>query len=490
MKRITVVGLGSGDYKQLTLEAFNIMKNAKSLVLRTEKHPTVEYIKEQGISFITCDDVYDSENTFEDTYNKICTRILDMSRENEDVVYAVPGHPLVAEKSVELIKQRAEGEIEVVITPAVSFIDAILTSLNIDPVNGLSIIDGLSLDKQKPVINSGNIITQVYNRFVTSEIKLKLMEYYKDEFELYVIRAAGVEGLERIEKIKLYELDRIEWVDYLTSIYIPPDIEGAKYKSIDDFVDLIKILRSENGCSWDREQTHQSLKPSLLEEAYEVLDAIEKNDMDSLKDELGDLLLQVVLHSEIADENSEFCIGDVVTNIIDKLVKRHPHIFGDVESTKDFGTFKSWEKSKMEQKGFETYTQILKDIPQILPALIRSIKVQQKASLVGFDWDNIDDVIAKVDEELLELREVYKDGNKQIIEEEIGDLLFSVVNVSRFLKIHPELALKSTIEKFINRFTYMEDKTLKLDKKIDRMTLEELDLLWEEAKTHNLVKKD
>ena len=489
MKKLKIIGLGSGDYKQLTLSAVEQLKTADILILRTEKHPTVDYIKSLGIRFTTCDDIYDSAETFEATYSRISQRVIDSCEEGKVLVYAVPGHPLVAEKSVELTLKKANNIIDIEIAPAVSFIDSILTALHIDPAYGLKIIDGLSLDVQKPDILCGNIITQVYSRFVASEIKLKLMELYKDDTEVYIIKAAGVKGLERIEKLPLYELDRIDWVDYLTSVYIPPIGEGSKFKTMDELVALMSKLRGEGGCPWDREQTRESLKPYLLEETYEVLDAIEKDDIDLLVEELGDLLLQVVFHAEIAKEDGEFDINDIITGIVNKLVERHPHVFGDIIATTESGALKSWEASKRKLKGITTYTQTLVDIPEALPNLMRSYKVQQKAALVGFDWDDVKDAIAKVDEELDEVKEVYNTGNKQIIEEEIGDLLFAVVNVARFLKIQPELALRGTIEKFINRFQYIEKTALQNGKKIDKMTLQEMDKLWNEAKNIKILQK-
>ncbi|HYE84084.1 MAG TPA: nucleoside triphosphate pyrophosphohydrolase [Clostridia bacterium] len=482
MPEIIIMGLGPGDYKQLSLEALEILKTAETLVMRTEKHPVVDRIRESGISFTCCDDIYDSGESFDETYERISERILNLCSEKGRVVYAVPGHPLVAEKSVELITAKAGESIKVSIIPALSFIDVILSVLRIDPANGLKIIDGLSTRTQKPDKSCGNIITQVYDRLVASEVKLMLMEYYKDDFEICVIKAAGVEKLERIEWIPLYELDRIEWVDYLTSVYIPPALEEARYKSFEDLVELMKSLRSENGCPWDKEQTRESLKPYLLEETYEVLDAIEKDDPDLIVEELGDLLLQVVFHSQIAREDGEFDIGEVITNIVNKLIIRHPHVFGDVKATSESGALKSWEASKRKHKGIDTYTQTLVDIPEVLPALMRAYKVQQKAALAGFDWDDIEDAFSKVYEETEEVREVYNTGEKGIIEEEIGDLLFSVVNISRFLKIQPELALRVTTEKFIKRFRYIEETALQSGKKLDKMSLQEMDKLWNEAK--------
>ncbi|MDD4503696.1 MAG: nucleoside triphosphate pyrophosphohydrolase [Clostridiaceae bacterium] len=490
MQKIIIVGLGPGDYKQLSLEALEIIKNGQTLILRTEKHPVVERIRELGISFTSCDDIYDSCESFDETYERICQRVLSLCSEKGEVVYAVPGHPLVAEKSVELIEAKAGENIKVRIIPALSFIDVILSALKIDPIYGLKIIDGLSIRAQKPDKKCGNIITQVYDRLVASEVKLMIMEHYRDDFEIYVIRAAGVEGQERIERIPLYELDRIEWMDYLTSIYIPPALEGARYKSFDDLTELMESLRGEKGCPWDREQTRESLRPYLIEETYEVLDAIEKDDIELIVEELGDLLLQVVFHSQIAKEDGEFDINEVITNIVNKLILRHPHVFSDVKATSESGALKSWEESKRKNKGIDTYTQMLVDIPEILPALMRAYKVQQKAALAGFDWDNVEDAFSKVYEEAEEVKEVYKTGEKAIIEGEIGDLLFSVVNISRFLKVQPELALRTTTEKFIKRFRYIEETALHSGKELDKMSLQEMDKLWNEAKQQVFIKKN
>ena len=489
MAKISVVGLGPGDYGSLTVAALETIKSAKKLIFRTEKHPTVDYIKKLGIDFSCCDDIYDNSESFEQVYQEIGQRVVKAAQEYGDVVYAVPGHPMVAEKSVENIIKAANNEIEVVVGSAVSFIDAILTLLNIDPSYGLKIIDGLSMDHQKPDISCGNIITQVYDKFAASDVKLRLMDYYNDEFKIYIIKAAGVPQLEKVEEIYLYELDRIDWVDYLTSIYVPAVKENPKHKSLDDLVSIMDQLRAEDGCPWDKEQTRESLRPYLLEEAYEVLDAIEKNDVELLQEELGDLLLQVIFHSQIAKEDGEFDIRDVITGIVDKLVIRHPHVFGDTKATSESGALRSWEKAKREQKGIEEYTKMLTDIPEVLPTLMRSYKVQQKAALAGFDWENVEGAMEKLEEELRELKEVYKSDDKKVIEEELGDLLFSVVNVSRFYKIQPELALKATIEKFIKRFAFIEKTALKLGKKIDKMSLNELDELWNLAKSTYLEKK-
>ncbi|NLM74744.1 MAG: nucleoside triphosphate pyrophosphohydrolase [Clostridiaceae bacterium] len=251
-----------------------------------------------------------------------------------------------------------------------------------------------------------------------------------------------------------------------------------------DLLKIMEILRSPEGCPWDREQDHETLKRYLIEEAYEVLEAIDQKKPEKLCDELGDLLLQVVFHAQVAKENGQFDMDDVVHGISSKMVSRHRHVFGGEEAETADDVMKIWEDVKKEEKGFKTYTQTLKDVPPNLPALMRSYKVQQKAARVGFDWDDIEDAFKKIEEEALELKEAYKNGSKADMEEELGDLLFAVVNVSRFMKVQPELALSATVNKFIRRFEYIEEKAKEQGKSLDEMSLEEMDDLW------NLCKKN
>lgn len=251
-----------------------------------------------------------------------------------------------------------------------------------------------------------------------------------------------------------------------------------------DLLDIMKLLRSENGCPWDREQTHESIKKYLIEETYEVLEVIDLNDKKRLCEELGDLLLQIVFHAQIAREEDTFSIDDVITGICRKMVLRHTHVFGEAKAETADDVLVNWEEIKKKEKGIESQTGILKDVPSNLPALMRSYKVQQKASQVGFDWDNVEDVLKKVDEEIVELKDVYKSKDVERINDEIGDILFSVVNLSRFLKVQPELALTGSINKFIKRFEYIETEGKKEGKNLEDMSLEEMDKLWNKSKIH------
>lgn len=255
-----------------------------------------------------------------------------------------------------------------------------------------------------------------------------------------------------------------------------------KKYDFNDLLDIMAKLRAENGCPWDREQTHESIKICMIEETYEALEALDAGDKAKFCNELGDLLLQIVFHAQIAKEEGTFDINDVTTEICSKLIYRHPHIFGDVTADTSEQVVANWEALKKKEKKLKSQTGVLKDVPSNLPALMRSYKVQQKAAQVGFDWENIEDVFGKVDEEIQELRDVYKSKNVERITDELGDAIFALVNLSRFLKVQPELALTGTINKFIRRFEYIEKQSGKAGKRMEDMSLAEMDELWNEAK--------
>ncbi|AVP61623.1 MULTISPECIES: nucleoside triphosphate pyrophosphohydrolase [Clostridium] len=478
---INIIGLGPGSKESITLGTIDSLKTVDKVFLRTEKHPTVEYINKLGIVYETFDEKYETGESFDEVYNSIAKSLIDYSNNYSDIIYAVPGHPLVAEKSVNiLIKLCKENNIEFKIVPAVSFVDALMESLLLDPVEGLKIIDAFDIKNQVMDKRIGTVITQVYDKFIASEVKLNLMNYYKDDTEIFFVRAAGIEGLEEIRKIPLYELDRQHNIDHLTSVYIPK-VSNNNY----DFMDLLDImdkLRGEEGCPWDKEQTHTSLKKYLIEESYEVIEAIDNKDVDMLIEELGDVLLQVIFHSQIGKEEGFFEIKDVIQSICDKMINRHPHVFSDLEINNSNEVLENWDKIKSIEQGNKTYTDSIRHIAKTLPALMRADKVQKKAAKVGFDWDNIEDAMKKIIEEYKEIEDVYKSKNKVKILEEIGDLLFSVVNVARFLDIDPENALNYSIDKFINRFQYIEDESISMGRNLDNMSLEEMDELWKEAK--------
>ncbi|OHD71374.1 MAG: nucleoside triphosphate pyrophosphohydrolase [Spirochaetes bacterium RBG_16_49_21] len=242
------------------------------------------------------------------------------------------------------------------------------------------------------------------------------------------------------------------------------------------------ILRSEKGCAWDKKQTPLTLRPYLIEEAYELYDAIEKGDADHVREELGDLLMQIYLHAQIAREKNQFTIDDVARAIIDKIIHRHPHVFGDEEINDADEVIRRWEKIKKKEKG--DGRSLLEGVPLHLPALLKAYRVQQKVSRVGFDWERIEDVSSKLDEEVMELKKALESADKGKIDEEAGDILFSIANILRFININPEEALLKTIDKFIARFNDIEKRAHQMKKNLEDMDIAEMELLWKEAKDH------
>ena len=248
------------------------------------------------------------------------------------------------------------------------------------------------------------------------------------------------------------------------------------------FVDLVAKLRSPDGCPWDRKQTTESLKPFLIEECYEVVDALDEGSPDKIKEELGDLLFQIMFHARIAEEQGRFTIEDVIAANIDKMVRRHPHVFGDAHFSTDREVLANWEEIKKKEKGYEERKSVLEGVPKHLPSLLRAHSLQERAARVGFDWNRIDEALPKLDEEIVEFKASLKQKDAAGIEEELGDIFFMLVNISRFLGVNPEEALRKTISKFIHRFRYIEEHAANAGKTLNDMTLDEMENLWQKSK--------
>lgn len=253
-------------------------------------------------------------------------------------------------------------------------------------------------------------------------------------------------------------------------------------EKFDKFIDIIKTLRSENGCPWDREQTHESLRQNLIEESYEVVESIDNQDMANLREELGDVLLQIVFHSLIAEEEKAFTMEEVIEEISEKMVRRHPHVFADVSAETSEEVLKNWDEIKKTEKNEKTLGESIVRIPKALPANIRAEKVQKKAAKIGFDFADYEEVLGKVYEELKELEEAREKGSICEVEEEFGDLMFSIVNLSRFLKINAENSLTNATNKFINRFVSIELLAARENKRLSDLSIDEMNELWERVK--------
>lgn len=252
---------------------------------------------------------------------------------------------------------------------------------------------------------------------------------------------------------------------------------AAKIEAFGRLLDIMDTLRAE--CPWDKKQTLESLRHLTIEETYELADAIEEGDLNEIKKELGDLMLHMVFYSKIGSEKGAFDVGDVLNNVCDKLIHRHPHIYGDVEATTEEEVKANWEAIKLKEKGTKS---VLQGVPRGLPALVKAIRIGDKARGAGFDWEQPQDVWVKIREELVEFEDAQKSGNQDLIEGELGDVLFSIVNFARLSNLDPEMALERTNKKFIYRFTYMENAARNMGKSLADMSLEEMEGLWNEAK--------
>jgi tetrapyrrole methylase family protein / MazG family protein len=486
-KKIEILGLGSGDIEQLPLGVYKRLLHNENIFLRTKEHPVVAELEKEGLRYTSFDSIYEKHDQFEDVYQEITKTLLHIA-ETLSVTYVVPGHPLVAERTVQLLLELGPKlGVEVVIGGGQSFLDALIQAVKIDPIDGFQLLDGTALFANELQIGQHLFIGQVYDQFIASNVKLTLMEKLPDDYEVYVVTAAGSRE-ERIEKVPLYELDRTVTINNLTSVYIPPvKEEKVLWKNFSKLREIIAVLRGPNGCPWDKEQTHESLKKYLIEETYEVLEAIDNDDIDHLIEELGDVLLQVLLHAQIGEDEGFFSVDDVIEGLSAKMVRRHPHVFGNIKAETANEVVQNWQEIKKQEKG-EKQNSILEGVSKSFPNLLRAYELQKKAAKVGFDWQEIAPALEKVKEELHEFEQELNGTDQQLVlaKREFGDLLFAFVNVARFLDIHPEEALFETNEKFIRRFHFVEEKVNESGKAFEEFSLEELDQFWDEAKLKGL----
>ncbi|SDE53828.1 tetrapyrrole methylase family protein / MazG family protein [Paenibacillus sp. UNCCL117] len=492
--QITVLGLGTGDENQLTLGAWRKLEAAGnrggSLYLRTQEHPMVSMLDHHGIRYESFDAVYEANDRFDRVYETIADELMAKAKlpEAGEILYAVPGHPMVAERTVQLLRERCSSEgILLTLLGGESFLDQAFLRLGFDPIEGFQLLDGTALSPYMLNPQLHTVIGQVYDTFTASDVKLTLMELYPDDYPVTVGHALGVAGEERVREVPLYELDRVEGYGNLSLVWVPrTESEIVRKRTFARLHEIVEILRSPEGCPWDREQTHQSLRRNLIEEAYEVLETIDEDDPDHLREELGDLLLQVMLHAQIEADEGSFTVFDVIAELNDKLVRRHPHVFGTQSAEDAEEALGNWQQIKEEEKrskGIEPEAQsVLAGVPRELPGLLKAYKLQKKAAAVGFDWKTLDEVLPVVESELEEVRDAIRRLGRAEQQEELGDLLFAVVNLARFLKIEPEEAMADANRKFSRRFGYIETRLREQGKKWEHTGLQEMEELWQEAK--------
>jgi tetrapyrrole methylase family protein/MazG family protein len=453
--RVVVAGLGPAGPDLLTVGTREAIERISVRFLRTSHHPAASVVA-GAPSF---DELYEAADTYDDVYPVIADRLVAAAEEHGEVLYLVPGSPGVLERSVELL--RADLRVALEVLPAMSFLDLAWDRLGVPPAR---MVDGHGFAVEAAGERGPFLVAHCHDRWVLSEVKLAV----EDGPVVTVLQRLGLPD-EAVFEVPWAELDRSFEPDHLTSLYVPA-LASPVAAELVRFAELVRTLREK--CPWDQEQTHRTLTRHLLEETYETLEAIEGGDPDHLCEELGDLLFQVFFHATLGAEAGAFDLADVARGIHDKLVRRHPHVFGSVAAETAGEVVANWEQIKKAEKGRSS---LMDGIPGELPSLLHAYKVQRKAASVGFDWPDAAPVYDKVTEELDEVRADPGD-------EEVGDLLFAAVNLARHLGVDPEAALRGATAKFRDRFRAVE--ALAGERGIDLASagLPVLDSLWDEVK--------
>jgi tetrapyrrole methylase family protein/MazG family protein len=477
---IIILGLGPGDADLMTVKAAGIIQQASEIYLRTKDHPAVANLP-AGLEIHTFDDYYQDEDSYESVYQRIAGAVISLASKSPGVIYAVPGDPFIAEDTPAMILNKAEElGLTVEVVSGLSFLEPVFAALQGDPLPATTIVDAqLLASAHFPEFPPDRpaLIAQLFSRDLASEVKLTLMALYPDCHPVVLVHDAGG-AEERVERLQLFEIDRSKHLKNRSILYLPPLGQGT---SLESFQELIAHLRAPEGCPWDREQDHQSLRSNLLEECYEALAAIDAADPRAMEEELGDLLLQIILQAQIASEYGEFTMSDVIRGIFTKIVSRHPHVFDGLDLRGAEAVIQNWERIKAAEREENGQGEKgpLDGIPDTLPALTQAQTYQQRAARMGLDWETLQGVLAKIPEEINELIQA-GDGAEQ--EAELGDLVFTLVNVARWLDLDAESALRGANQRFRERFHTVEKKARALGRELGDLSMEEIDQLWEQSK--------
>lgn len=489
MTRVVVVGLGPAGADLLLPRARAALERIPTRYVRTARHPAVQDLAVDGIACTAFDPVYESASDLDDVYPRIVDALLAAAREHGEVVYAVPGNPVVAERSVRLLRDRADaGEVDLEVVPGLSFADLAWARVGVDPLGGARVIDGRSLDPVALELGGPVLIAQVDSGLVASDVKLALLERMGPDAPVTVLQRLGLPE-EHVTTVPLFELDRAADPDHLTTVFV--DLPPGSSDRFGGLVALARRLRGPGGCPWDAEQTHHSLTRYLIEESYEVVDAIEaiprgaaseggaRVDAEryaDLADELGDLLFQVVFHSILGEEEDAFTPADVVEGIHDKLVRRHPHVFGEVEVETSGDVVRNWERIKKGERGSDS---LVDSVSPGLPALLYTHKLFRKAASIGLDPGD------RAEARRLLARAAGEppahDPGPAAAEAMVGDVLAAAVMLARDAGVDAESALRGWAGRYRSRFQRME--ALALGRGIDLHGLDPhaVEALWAEA---------
>lgn len=465
--KITLIGLGN-EASDLSVCALDKINNSKKIFLRTALSNTGKAIIDRGINAVALDYLYESSKNFDQLSKRLARTVLEASK-GEDVVYLVDGAVSDDVSCSIILKKKKRCEIIAGVSKASYY----LSKMGI--TGAFSACSSYHLKDFKPTLPL--VVYDIDNPMTASEVKLYLTNLFGDEIPAYKFN----NGKKR--KIMLYELDRGSDYNYTTAVVIDrlPLTQKTRF-NLDDLHEIVTVLRSENGCPWDRAQTKESIRKDIIEEAYELVDAVNRNDEDGMQEESGDLILQSVFQSIFAEERHAFTLGDVLSGVCSKLIERHTHIFGNDKATSAESALSVWEKNKQKEKGFSSYTEYLESVPINLPALMRAQKVGSRAKKCNMDFDSALSVFEKVKEELDEAFAELKRGDGKALYEEIGDLLFAIVSLARLLDLESEEILNSATDKFIARFKKTEELILKDGKDMKSLTPEEIDGYYNASK--------
>lgn len=452
----------------LTQAAWSCIAGADRLFLLSALHPCAKPVLDAGLAFETMDDLYETATDFDALQAAIAGRLLGAG----DCTLAMTG---AADALLPVLRAAAAGRAHIAVLPGVPMGVAAFpecASARRIPANALP---------ERLFSAEELLVEELDTRLLAGEVKLQLAEYYPDEWEVELAHMRA-DGTFVSRRIALDELDRQKNYDAVTVLRVPAvPFDGLTRYGYEDLLTVLSRLRAPGGCPWDREQTHRTIKESLLEECYETMDAIDREDDAGMAEELGDVLMQVAFHATIAAEQGRFTARDITTELVRKLIYRHPHVFGAAQADTAAQVLQNWDALKKVEKHQQTQADVLAGVPKNFPALLRSRKVQKRAADVGFDWDSAEDAFFKIGEETEELRAAMRSGGN--VEEELGDLLFAVVNVARLLHLEPEFLLAAATDKFIDRFARMETLARSRGLKLEEMPLSEQDKLWNEIKS-------
>lgn len=467
--KITLVGLGVGK-DSLSLAAYKAIKNADKVICKTQLTKSALIFKEENIPVEFLDEFFLRSKNFDTLCKKLADYVIKQAK-TQNVVYCVDGSVADDNSCAFILKKHKNTDVLDGLSHSVDLLSRGTSR------GGYTAMSAYSPEKFTSSAVRPFILYDIDNFFVASDWKLRLTDAFGDQVEAKIY----IDG--EIKNIRLYMLDSFEHYDYTTVLLIDDcDFLHKERFCLDDLYNIVFALRDENGCPWDKAQTHESIMNNLIEECYEMYDALKQKDTFGIVEESGDILLQIVFHTVFGEEINEYNRNDVVSGICEKLISRHTHVFGNDKADSGDSALTVWEKNKSIEKDYKSASEYLQCVPHSFPALMRAQKLQKRAAKYNFDFSSVQQIYDKLQEEAQEVKDAASKNDANLIFEEVGDLLFTVVNLSRFYGVNAEEALAFSNDKFLNRFTALENAVKKDGKSLENMTEEEIDKYYNEIK--------